>query len=106
MHAFGDICSPLDESIRLMESVLRQELQGFVFLCDSIAATSGSKSLGLQETIYAIKCEKPRLIRLLKYFGRNLYVEIMCAHLEPERLLAQKSNVLLLPKGDFRKVEA
>lgn len=70
MHAFGDTCNPLDESIRLMESVLKQELQGFVYVCDSIAAISGSKSLGLQEPIYAIRNEKSRLIRLLKYFGK------------------------------------
>ncbi|ODN03936.1 Transcription initiation protein SPT3 [Orchesella cincta] len=68
MHAFGDTCSPLEESIRTMESILLQELQGFVFVCDSIAAISGSKSLNLQEPFYALRNEKSRLIRLLKYF--------------------------------------
>jgi len=70
MHAFGDCSTPLDESIRLMESILLQELQGFVFVCDSIAAISGSTALNLQEPIFAIKNEKLRLIRLLRYFGK------------------------------------
>lgn len=69
MHAFGDSYNPSNESINTMESILKQELQGFVTLCDYIASLSGSKTLEFQEPIFVLKNERSRLIRLLKYFS-------------------------------------
>ena len=72
MQAFGDSSQPLDESVNLMENILRMELKGFLYLCDCAADITGSKTLTLKEAIYTMRNEKNRLLRLFKYFGRLL----------------------------------
>ncbi|CAG7815741.1 unnamed protein product, partial [Allacma fusca] len=69
MHAFGDSSDPIDASIEFMEMILRLELGGFLYLCDSAVAITGSKVLGLREAIFTMKNEKHRLLRLFKYFA-------------------------------------
>ena len=70
MHAFGDSSEPCEESIEFMEMILRLELGGFLYLCDSAVAITRSKVLGLREAIFTMKNDKPRLLRLFKYFGK------------------------------------
>lgn len=71
MHAFGDSSEPCEESIEFMEMILRLELGGFLYLCDSAVAITRSKVLGLREAIFTMKNEKHRLLRLFKYFGKS-----------------------------------
>jgi len=73
MHAFGDDCMPLEESVHLMEVILRQEMKAFLFICDQAAELRGTKILGLRECIYAMKSDKSNLSRLFKYLSKNTF---------------------------------
>jgi hypothetical protein len=69
MHAFGDECIPLEESVHMMEVILRQEISAFLFICERAAELRGTKILGLRECIYTMRSDKANLSRLFKYLG-------------------------------------
>lgn len=70
MHAFGDGSSPSDDSVQLMECIVKNEMSAFVFICDTAAYWTGSKIVGLRECIYALRNEKSFLSRLFKYLSK------------------------------------
>lgn len=76
MQAFGDGTSPSEDSVQLMELILRQEMTAFIFLCDTAAYWGGYKVLGMRECIYTLRNDKPFLSRLFKYFSKFRYNQI------------------------------
>jgi hypothetical protein len=70
LHAFGDSAEPLEGTVNVMESILKQELGAFVLLCENLASLSNSKTLEFREAILVMKHDKHRVFRLYKYLGR------------------------------------
>jgi hypothetical protein len=64
LHGFGDSPDPIQDTVEMMESILKQELGGFIHLCDNYASISNSKVLGFQEAILVLKANRMRVFRM------------------------------------------
>ena len=71
MHAFGDSKAPLVESARLIESIVRQQLDALIDKAGEVAQIRESAVIGAEDVLFLLRKDKSKLIRLINH----LYVK-------------------------------
>lgn len=75
MFAFGDCPWPLQESVSLVETILRQQMSLLVNMAAEVAVTRGSGSIGVEELLFIVKRHKPALNRFVTYLAQKDFIE-------------------------------
>lgn len=71
MHAFGDCNQPLPESARLIESIVREQLDALIERAAEIANLRESPVIGPEDVLFLLRKDKSKLVRLINH----LYVK-------------------------------
>jgi len=67
MYAFGDSRRPKAETAKVLETVVLSQITGVVTQAAKVAASRGSKSLGLEDLLFLMRHSPVKVQRLVKY---------------------------------------
>ncbi|XP_077540358.1 transcription initiation protein SPT3 homolog isoform X3 [Haemaphysalis longicornis] len=67
MHGFGDCRRPLQESVRLVADIVKQQLKSLFHQAAAVASLRGSKCLGVEDVLFLLRKDKVKLGRLIRY---------------------------------------
>lgn len=67
MHGFGDCRRPLQESVRLVADIVKQQMRLLFYQAADVASLRGSKCVGVEDVLFLMRKDKVKLCRLVRY---------------------------------------
>lgn len=88
MHGFGDTPRPLLESARLVEEIVGRQMTSLYLQAAELAATRGSKYVGIEEVLFLMRKDKAKLHRLINYMEVKSFQGTLATNVSGEEDIA------------------
>lgn len=92
MHSFGDVRSPLPDSVRLVESFVLHQMGLLLDEAEHISNLRGSPTIGVEEFLFLLRRNRAKLAKLIRYLRlKDLRLRLLASQTADQKM--SKANL-------------